>query len=469
MRLSVLLVLMVSVGPVWAQESQLQADFRHEGEHIKESCGDPGRKTVATCPIELATDWPLHIALGNLAPQNGFGFGVAFVEHYTPNEQWRLSWNVDGVRALGGSWRTGAHMKIVHIPTTTIGIVSSPGTQSSINTVASREYPVIDLYAETTSLEKLFFSGLGSTTTQSGKSVFGMRQTVVGANAIFPIARPVVARQLRVSLLGGANGRFIALRGNRSESVPSIEQAYDASRAPGLSSQPAFLQLEEGIRLQPSWLGGHLRTNYLVDFEQFLAGSDSKSSFHRWTVDLRNEIPLYGNSPSSRRQATNGPDECSQGPGSSACPPVSISHNREGTVGVRFLITASAASAGSTVPFYLQRTLGGSDINGDRLLASYEDYRFRGPKLIVLQETFEHSIWGPIGFSFLADQGKVAIEGETLDLNNLKHSFAAGVTLRVGGFPVVFLSYAWGGGEGHHFISTMDSTLLGGSARPSLY
>jgi len=454
---------------VWAQESQLQADFRHEGEHVKESCGDPGRKTIATCPIELATDWPLHIALGNLAPQNGFGFGAAFVEHYTPNEQWRLSWNADGVRALGGSWRAGAYMKIVHIPRATIGVVSSPGTASSINTVARREYPVMSVYTETTSLEKLFFSGLGSATTKSGKSVFGMRQTIVGANAILPIEKPVVARQLRVSLLGGVNGRLITLRGNRSESVPSIEQLYDESRAPGLSRQPGFLQLEEGVRLQPAWFGGHLQTNYVVDFEQFFASTESKSSFHRWTVDLRHDFPLYGNSPSARRKATNGPDECSEGPSSNTCPPVAISRNREGAVGVRFLITASAASAGSTVPFYLQRTLGGSDINGDRLLASYEDYRFRGPKLVVLQETFEHSIWGPIGFSFLADQGKVAVEGESLDLNNLKHSFAAGVTLRVGGFPVVFLSYAWGGSEGHHFIGTMDSALLGGSARPSLY
>ena len=236
MRVSVLLVLALSVGPVWAQESQLQADFRHEGEHVKESCGDPGRKTIATCPIELATDWPLHIALGNLAPQNGFGFGAAFVEHYTPNEQWRLSWNADGVRALGGSWRAGAYMKIVHIPRATIGVVSSPGTASSINTVARREYPVMSVYTETTSLEKLFFSGLGSATTKSGKSVFGMRQTIVGANAILPIEKPVVARQLRVSLLGGVNGRLITLRGNRSESVPTKARKYVSACPKGVTA-----------------------------------------------------------------------------------------------------------------------------------------------------------------------------------------------------------------------------------------
>ena len=69
----------------------------------------------------------------------------------------------------------------------------------------------------------------------------------------------------------------------------------------------------------------------------------------------------------------------------------------------------SIASAGSVVPFYLQPTLGGSDINGNPWLSSYSDYRFRAPNALLLREAFEHSIWGPIGFVFSADQGKVAL------------------------------------------------------------
>src|SRR5262249_2263796 len=136
---------------------------------------------------------------------------------------------------------------------------------------------------------------------------------------------------------------------------------------------------------------------------------------------------------------------------------------------VRLLISSSAASSGNVIPFYFQPTLGGSDIDGNRLLPSYDDYRFRGPNLILLQESFEHSIWGPIGFSFLADQGKVTLCRGSLDFTNLAHSYAAGVTLRIGGFPLVSFLFAWGGSEGHHIITTMDSTLLGGSPRPSLF
>jgi hypothetical protein len=120
------------------------------------------------------------------------------------------------------------------------------------------------------------------------------------------------------------------------------------------------------------------------------------------------------------------------------------------------------------VPFYFQPTLGGTDINGDRLLSSYQDYRFRGPRVIALQETFEHSVWGPVGFFFMGEQGKVAGDSDDFNFQNLEHSFAAGVTLRAGGFPVVNLSFAWGR-EGHHVIGTIDASLLGGSGRPSLF
>src|SRR5438045_2873976 len=70
---------------------------------------------------------PCRVALGSLAPQNGFAFGLAFVEHYTPNESWRLSWNADAVATPSGSWRGGAYMKLVHTPATAGVVVRQPG------------------------------------------------------------------------------------------------------------------------------------------------------------------------------------------------------------------------------------------------------------------------------------------------------------------------------------------------------
>ena len=38
-----------------------------------------------------------------------------------------------------------------------------------------------------------------------------------------------------------------------------------------------------------------------------------------------------------------------------------------------------------------------------------------------------------------------------------------------GAFPMVTLMYAWGGPEGQHTIFNMNTSLLGGGARPSLF
>lgn len=85
MRWSVLMVVLLAGAFSFAQESQLGADFRGERERVAQDCGN-GLKGIFGCAEELFTDHPLHIAVGSIAPQNGFGAGAAFVTHYTPNK-----------------------------------------------------------------------------------------------------------------------------------------------------------------------------------------------------------------------------------------------------------------------------------------------------------------------------------------------------------------------------------------------
>jgi hypothetical protein len=327
-------------------------------------------------------------------------------------------------------------------------------------------YTVFNLYAQSISLNKLYFFGLGNDSTLAGQSVFGMTQTVVGGSVIKPIYKWPAISKLKLALLGEVNGRFVNLRGDEGQSVPSIETLYTNATAPGLRTQPGFIQLGEGLRVEPVF-GDHLQLNYLGSFQQFFAPSSSTNSFLRWTADLNHVFYLYGYTQSAPKNTdANGPDECA--PNEAKCPPLPHSRNLNGSIGVRFLLSESISSATSAVPFYFQQTLGGSDIDGAMALGSYQDYRFRAPNLLLLQESFEHSIWGPFGLKFMTDEGCVASTRGDLGFDHLKHSFAAGLTLRAGGFPMVSLMFAWGGPEGHHNIFNMNTSLLGGSARPLL-
>ena len=115
-----------------------------------------------------------------------------------------------------------------------------------------------------------------------------MRETIVGANVIWPIFSP-----LNISLYGEMNGRFVAIRASAGQPSPSIDQLYAEATAPGLSSQPAFVQFGEGIRLRPAFFKDHMRSNYFVNFQQFSAPGNSAFSFRRFTVDLSHQFPLH--------------------------------------------------------------------------------------------------------------------------------------------------------------------------------
>jgi hypothetical protein len=453
-------------------QGRVASDFMREQRDL-EACKDI--KTFFNCAQALFTDQPLHIAVGSLAPQNGFAFGLAFVEHKNcptnppagssgcPRE-WRFNWDVDAGASDNGSWRAGAYMKAFRLSTPRFGVTY--GTPKKQTRPLFHVAPLFNLYAETTSLNLLYYYGLGPNTLPANQTAFGLTETIVGASADIPTGIP------GVSLYAELNGRIPELRGNHSQSVPSIEQVYTDATAPGLSSQPAFFEPGEALRLQPPLPGGYLRLNYLLEFQNFIGVSGSNSNFRRWTADLGHEIPFDRKVHLTAVNEQNGPDSCTPDP-EVKCPSpthVSTAINHEGSINFHLLMTGSAADANNTVPFYYDPTIGGSDINGQSILPSYPDYRFRAPNLVLLRETVEHAIPKvPLGAYFSVDEGKVGLNRNDINFSNLRTSYTVGLTVHAGGLPVVYLLFAWGGSEGNHTTFNVSNVLLGASARPSLF
>ena len=154
----------------------------------------------------------MHVAVGSIAPQNGFGFGPAIVAERPVGENWRFSWSGDAVRATAGAWRAGAYLKIVHtgvrLPT-----LAAPGGGSDAS-AGIHPYPVFNVYAQHISLPTVSFFGIGPDTPTSTKSIFGLRQTILGTSAIYPVTR---LGRLNLSVVGEANGRLIDVGGADSD------------------------------------------------------------------------------------------------------------------------------------------------------------------------------------------------------------------------------------------------------------
>jgi hypothetical protein len=443
----------------------------------------------------MVTGQPMHVAVGSMAPQNGVGVGLAFVEHKNFTSEWRDSWDVDAQATGNGSWRAGGTMKAFRLAGKTphaefSASVGGPHKSGPFFGVS----PVFSLYAQATSLQRVDYFGLGPDTMPIAHTTYGFTEEIAGVSAAVPLGGALAHAKL--ALVAELNGRFPSVRPGRDASLPSIGQLFTEATAPGFAHQAAYVQPSEGLRIDPALFRDSLRLNYLLQFQQFIAPGNSNYSFRRWSGDFNHEIPLYRIMPGTLGKAyyanraalypNNGPDDCS---GSSAghnipaaraasakidparpCPIISTTAKLEGAITLRAFLSESFADRGGSVPFYFSPTIGGSNIDGTSMLSSYPDYRFRGPDLLLFRESLEHSLGKlPVGILFSADEGKIGLSRNDISLDHLRHTFSTGMTIHAGGLPVVNVVFSWGGREGNHTTANISPSLLGGSSRPSLF
>jgi hypothetical protein len=432
-------IIFLAIAAASADDSKLTSEFKREFSEFGNCFSSLGG-----CAQNIVMGKPLHLAFGSIAPQNGFSAGLAF-GHEVNKTNWRFKVNSDVVASTNASWRAGFYLKAYDVSNYWVG---------------RKTQPVFNLYSQATSLNKIFYFGLGPLTSRSTQTFYGETQTVTGGNATIPLFGALAA-------FGELNFRTVDLRGRHGDDRPSIEQIFDEASAPGLTTQPNFVQFGEGLRFAPR-LPYRITLDYSATLQHYHAVGDSRFSFRRYTLDFNHQIPIGKTSTPAegRPSSTKGPDEIADHPSPDF---KNFSWNRNGSIGLRVLFIGSVAHSGSVVPFYFQPTVGGSDINGERRLPSYPDYRFRAPNVMLLRASFEHSLPWVLGITAAAETGKAVLNRDDFDFSHLRHSYSAGLTIRAGNLPQVYLLFAWGGKEGTHTIGYINPTLLGGTPRPSLY
>jgi hypothetical protein len=445
-------------------QSYFGAIFTEEEANIKAGCQDkdvtgtkPLKDVVTGCLESLFHgNKGLYGSFANLPPGNGVALGAAFKDSELNLTHWRLNYQVDAQGSFNGSWTAGGLLTMKLSPAESDKkrksqspvIVVGPVPKKLPDLGENETKLLINIYAFHTSLNQVSYYGIGPGTSLTDRAFFGMRETITGANA---------DRLLKYGfhLLGEINGRWPEVVGDHGQSSPSIEQIYSESTAPGLTRQPGFLQFGEGLQYASHFGGLGEKANfgmnadldYGVNFQQFVAPSDSEFSFRRLTVDVTNDFHLLKRFTPRTGSSTS---------------------EQFGTLELRGWLAESAIPAGHLVPFYFQPTLGGGDIDKQRTLASFADYRFRAPNALLLRAQYEQPLpkISFLGVTFRADAGKVANSRGDIDLSHLRHSFGAGVTLRAGNFPYVTVMYAWAGGEGHHTFADLNLSAIspGGGA-----
>ena len=357
----------------------------------------PAFGSFRSCAVDFFTLKPVHPIVKSIVPGGGTGVGLNYTREF-PADQWRRKFTTEGAISFRKFWTAESRLSLMH------------GPFGKSNT--AKDSFGLHFYVRSRELPRMPFYGIGPNSSESGVVDFSERRTVIGTNVINPLAS-------WIGVGGALEGIFPDVGGIASPTVRSIEQFYSEAGAPGLTQQPSFVHSE--IFLNP-----HHADPFELDYHigyNFYHATSGPYSFRRFRADARHFI--Y--------------------PERSGGQPL-----RDSVLSIRGVLSLSDTSSSNSVPFYMQETLGGSNIDGDPMLRGFRDYRFRAPDLLMFQVQYDKRLLGPLGALIFYDTGQVATSRGDIDLGRMRHSYGFGMSIWVAA-KVVFRAYVGlGSGEGVH-------------------
>jgi len=425
--------------------SAYAGDWQHMTEACKLAKETPSRPNFEDCAIKFYGLTPVGPQIGSIAPQGSVALGL------------RASHTIMHPPSLTAT--PGTKSKESHFTTRGLYSVTNfylmegrydfkmPALGQGNSTTATFEDQIdLSVFASRVNLNTQRFYGLGENSASAGLAEYRQLQDKVGASADWPITSWFSA---------GGTVQWVAprIRGVSGTSVPSVASVYNNAAAPGILSQPTFLNpkgyldVHTGSNTAQTWQ----RTKLRATFEHFADLDSSAYTFNRISgaatasFDLRHRMATL-TLPWGK---------------SMLCEPLQGGQCSMGQLVFNGLATASYTGTGSSVPFYFQPTLGGTDINGVDTLRGLTDFRLRDANRVLLQAEFDHHVWSLLGVSAFYDVGKVASNPGDLGLSHLRHDFGIGAFVKIQNKVVLRAYLGFGGGDGIHTGFKLPATSWG--------
>jgi hypothetical protein len=321
--------------------------------------------------------------LGSLTTGSGFAYGLGYRDRDLFNHTGELDlWAATSTRLY---WATEARLTFPKLANNHLMVETW---------AAHRDYPEED------------FFGLGPDSAREDQTSYAIRSDLFGARAG---VRPIPM------LLAGGGLEYLNPRLGPGEDsrVPSIEDNFDPTTAPGLGESidylrtMAFAEFDYREPKNPK-KGGW----YRVTFSHFDDRTRGLYTFNRVDTDLRQFVGFLA----GRR-----------------------------VIAARLFISTSNTDADHVMPFYAMPTLGGNDT-----LRGFREYRFRGPHAILLQGEYRWEIWSGFDAALFYDAGKVANTRSDLDFNNLESDYGFGFRFNTNEAIIFRIDAGFGSQDGKH-------------------
>ena len=388
----------------WKFNCSLFSDFAHK---------------IVPCASSTFRSRPFHFVAQTVVPGSGVGGGGRYSKDLNESNG-----SQDFIQAT--SFVTIRKFWYAEVKFNTIRAITGDWNKSG-------ESFSLTAYARNRAMPFMPFYGLGPNTDVHNSVQFSQRDTSAGLELRTPF--PEISW---LSAGGKFEGLWPQILGVTGAKIVSIEQQYDEQTAPGLATQPPFIHSQ--IYLNPhARLFPRFDINYNVAYNFYNDVSTGHYSFRRF--EAKADHRFY---PEKKKHGGV------------------IEQNY---FHVLWRYSASDTGAGNAIPFFLQETIGGSDIDNEASLRAFKDYRFRGPDLMTIQAEYDRklceactpckpgiirTVCSHLGTLLAYDAGKVAFRKSDLNFSDLRQSFGGGISIYLGKDVIFRMAVALGGGEGRH-------------------
>jgi hypothetical protein len=384
-------ILLGAASPSLAQEpsSREEADRQQREEKnrtlqpYKMSGLEKGMRFIEEKAIFIVGREGFYPKIGSLTTGSGFAYGLGFRDRDLFNNTGELDlWAATSTRLY---WATEARLTFPKLANNRLLVETW---------AAHRDYPEED------------FFGLGPGSNRDDQTSYAIRSDLFGARA--------GVRPFPLMLAGGGLEYLNPRLGEGQDSrVPSIEDIFDPTTAPGLGESVdylrtmAFAEVDYREPKNPK-KGGW----YRVNFSHFDDRTTGLYTFNRVDTDLRQFVGFLA----GRR-----------------------------VIAARLFISTSNTDDEHVMPFYAMPTLGGNDT-----LRGFREYRFRGPHAILVQGEYRWEIWSGFDAALFYDAGKVANTRSDLDFSDLQSNYGFGFRFNTNEAIIFRVDAGFGSRDGNH-------------------
>jgi hypothetical protein len=392
-RISGLMLLfwLVAGTPAYPQEPATRAEADRERRGKKNDSAQPYQPGGLERAMHFAEEKAVFIVgregfypkLGSLTTGSGFAYGAGYRDRDLFDKKGVLDlWAATSTRLY---WATEARLSFPQLANKRVMVEAW---------AAHREYPQED------------FFGIGPDSARDDQTSYAIRSDLLGSR--------IGIRLLPIVLAGGGLEYLNPRLGRgKDSSVPSIEERFNSSTAPGLGDSVAFLRstafLEVDYREPKNARQGGW---YRIDFSRYADRDGNRYTVNRTDTDLRQFVGFLAG-----RRVLAG----------------------------RLFISTSDTEPGAVMPFYLMPTLGGNDT-----LRGFREYRFRGPHAILAQGEYRWEIWSGLDGALFYDAGKVANRRADLNFKELERDYGFGFRFNTDEAIMFRVDAGFGSRDGKH-------------------